>query len=500
MRIAVGGFQHETNTFAPIKADFEKFARTDGWPGLSHGPQMLAAIDGVHIPITGAVTELTGAGAELVPLSWCSAPPSAHVTEDAYERIAGGLIEGLRRAIEAEGPVDGVYLDLHGAMVTEHLEDGEGELLRRLRDLIGPDVPVAVSLDLHANVTEAMVRHADLLDIYRTYPHVDMGETGARAAAGLLELVATHRKPAKALRKLDFLIPLNWGCTELAPMDRLYGETLPEMLARSGDLSALAVACGFPQADIREVGPAVVAYGADQRTADAAADAMASAIRDAQTQFGEPIYDPDDAVAEALRRVKAGASKPIVIADTQDNPGGGGPGDTTGMLRALLKAEARGAVLAMLIDPESAERAHVLGEGASGGFELGGRRYPGDASLKTQARVEKLGDGRFTATGPMWGGARMQLGPMALLDVDGVRVILASREMQAGDQSMFRHLGLEPSEQPILVLKSSVHFRADFQPIAEVVLTAAAPGPVIADPATLDYRRIRDGVRRRPDL
>jgi len=500
MRIAVGGFQHETNTFAPIKADFEKFARTDGWPGLSCGPQMLAAIDGVHIPITGAVTELTGAGAELVPLSWCSAPPSAHVTEDAYERITDGLLDALKRAIEAEGPVDGVYLDLHGAMVTEHQEDGEGELLRRLRGLIGPDVPVAVSLDLHANVTEAMVAHADLLDIYRTYPHVDMGETGARAAAGLLELVATHRKPAKALRKLDFLIPLNWGCTELAPMDRLYGETLPEMLARSGDLSALAVACGFPQADIREVGPAVIAYGADQRTADAAVDAMAAAIRDARTEFGEPIFDPDGAVAEALARVQAGASKPIVIADTQDNPGGGGPGDTTGMLRALLAAEARGAVLAMLIDPESAEQAHAAGEGATTSFALGGRRYPGDEPVTVEARVQKLGDGRFTATGPMWGGARMQLGPMALLDIDGVRVILASREMQAGDQSMFRHLGLEPADQPILVLKSSVHFRADFQPIAEVVLTAAAPGPVIADPATLDYRRIREGVRRRPDL
>ncbi|MBP5856984.1 M81 family metallopeptidase [Marivibrio halodurans] len=500
MRIAVGGFQHETNTFAPVKADFESFARAGGWPALAHGPAMLEAVDGVHIPITGAVTALTGAGAELVPLSWAAATPSAHVTENAYERIATALVEGLERAIAAEGPVDGLYLDLHGAMVTEHLEDGEGELLRRFRDLLGPDVPIAVSLDLHANVTEAMVAHADLIDIYRTYPHVDMGETGARTALHLLEIARTHRRPAKSLRKLDFLIPLNWGCTELAPMDRLYGKTLPGMLDRDPGLRALAIACGFPQADIREVGPAILAYAEDQRTADAAADALADAMIAAKPEFGEPIYPPDAAVRRAMEIVADGARKPVVIADTQDNPGGGGPGDTTGMLRALLDAGAQGAVLAMLIDPESAALAHATGVGGDAPFALGGRHFPGDRPVEAAGRVVSLGDGRFTATGPMWGGARMELGPMALIEVAGVRVVLASRSEQAGDQSMLRHLGLEPADQPILVLKSSVHFRADFQPIASAVLTAAAPGPVIADPATLDYKHIRDGVRRRPDL
>lgn len=500
MRIAVGGFQHETNTFAPVKADFEKFAQTDGWPGLAHGPAMLEAVDGVHIPITGALTALTGAGAVPVPLCWASASPSAHVTRDAYERIAADLVGGLEKAIAAEGPVDGLYLDLHGAMVTEHLQDGEGELLRRFRDLLGPTVPIAVSLDLHANVTEEMVRHADVIDIYRTYPHVDMGETGARTAEHLLELARTHRMPAKAFERLDFLIPLNWGCTSLAPMDRLYGTVLPEILERDAGVRALAVACGFPQADIREVGPSVVAYAEDPRSAEAAARAMADAIRAAAPEFGEPIYPPDGAVRRAMEIVAGGARKPVVIADTQDNPGGGGPGDTTGMLRALLAAKAQGAVLALLIDPESAARAHEVGQGARGRFELGGRRYPGDSPVAVEAEVLTLGDGRFTGTGPMWGGARMELGPMALLEAEGVRVMLASREMQAGDQAMFRHLGIEPTDQPILVLKSSVHFRADFEPIAAAVLTAAAPGPVTADPASLTYRNIRDGVRRRPDL
>ena len=182
MRIAVGGFQHETNTFAPEQATFERFERADGWPGLARGNALFDTVDGVHIPITGAIDGLRADGHDLVPLLWCSAVPCAQVTEDAFERIAAMIVEDLRAAM----PVDGLYLDLHGAMVCTHVEDGEGELLRRIRDAVGPALPIAVSLDLHANVTEEMVALADLIEIYRTYPHVDMGETGKRAAHGLV--------------------------------------------------------------------------------------------------------------------------------------------------------------------------------------------------------------------------------------------------------------------------------------------------------------------------
>jgi microcystin degradation protein MlrC len=244
------------------------------WPGLTRGAALFEAIRGINIPVAGYVEAARQQGHELLPLSWSNATPSAQVTEDAYERIVAQILEDLAQLKD----LDGLYLDLHGAMVAEHVDDGEGEMLARVRDLVGPDLPIAVSLDLHANVTEAMVAHADVLDIYRTYPHVDMGETGARAAGHLVEMVRTHRKPAKAFEKLDFLIPLNWGCTGLAPMDALYGETLRDMLGRERELMALAIACGFPQADIREVGPSVVAYASDQRTADAAARALRQAI------------------------------------------------------------------------------------------------------------------------------------------------------------------------------------------------------------------------------
>ena len=196
------------------------------------------------------------------------------------------------------------------------------------------------------------------------------------------------------------------------------------------------------------------------------------------------------------RSLAQDADKPVVIADTQDNPGGGGPGDTTGMLRALVEGEASGAVIAMLIDPASANHAHEVGEGAEVVLDLGGQEFPEDEPYRRTCRVLKLGDGVFTGTGPMWGGANFQLGNMALVETGGVKVILASKAMQAGDTSMLRHLGLEPAEQSIIALKSSVHFRADFQPLAKEVLVASAPGPVYADPKRLDFKRIRSGVRR----
>ena len=221
-------------------------------------------------------------------------------------------------------------------------------------------------------------------------------------------------------------------------------------------------------------------------------------VNDNESAFAGRIWDPDEAVAEALARVPD-AKGPIVIADSQDNPGGGGTGDTTGMLRALVEGGAGGAVLGLLADADAAAAAHAAGVGAELELALGGKSgAPGQAPYAARYKVLALGDGRFTATGPMWLGSRMRLGPMALLEVSGVRVLVASKAMQAADQAMFRHLDIEPAEQSIMVLKSSVHFRNDFQDIADRILVAAAPGPVYADPARLEYRNMRPGMRRVP--
>lgn len=492
-RIAIGGFAHETNTFAPVRAGYRDFEQAGGWPALCRGPQLFDAVAGINLSIAGFIDAARGADHHLVPLLWCNATPSAHVEQAAYERIVGDLLNDLRAA----GRVDAIYLDLHGAMVAEHLEDGEGELLRRLRQLVGPTLPIIATLDLHANITSAMVEHASMLIACRSYPHVDLAETGARAAYAMSRLLATGVAPRKSLRKLPFLIPLVWQCTLIEPAMSIY--RLRDELERDAVLS-LSFAPGFPLADIAECGPAVVAYASSPEHAARAADALAEEVMGREREFGGEIHAPDEAVQLAMK-IAAPARRPVILADTQDNPGAGANSDGTDMLAALVRNDARGAVMAIVHDPESAGIAHQAGEGAMISLALGGKSgWPGHRPFAAEYRVERLGDGVFDATGPFYRGNHMKLGPMALLSVNGVRVIVGSRKQQAADQSMLRHLGVEPAEQKILVLKSSVHFRAEFQAIAERILIVAAPGPNPADHRTLTYRRLRPGIRVMPSM
>ena len=489
-RIAIAGMQHETNTFAPTQAGLEDFIHGGGWPALCRGAEIREAVSGANIPLEGAIQALAGAGHDLVPLIWGAASPSAHVTREAFETIVGDMVARLQAAL----PVDGIYLDLHGAMVTVDHDDGEGELLARLRRVVGPRVPIVASLDLHANVTRRMVAESDALSIYRTYPHTDMAETGARAARLLEAMVQSGKRPAKVLRGFDYLTGIPSQSTFIEPAAALY-RLLADIEQRSG--VALSFAPGFPMADFDECGMTVVGYGDDPARTQAAVDEMARAIADAEPHFAMTLLTPDDAVRRAIRIGRPG--RPVVLADTQDNPGAGGNGDTTGLLAALLRQRANDAVLGLLIDPPSAARAHEAGQGATLEFSLGEiSGVPGHVPLSGRFTVERLGDGRFTCTGPMFHGFRMQLGPMALLRQDGVRVVLASRKCQAGDQEMFRHLGIEPARQAIVAVKSSVHFRADFQPIAAEVLVVRSPGPALADPVDFPWRRLRRGLRLRP--
>jgi microcystin degradation protein MlrC len=490
-RIAIGGFQHETNTFAPSKARYQDFVTAAGWPGLTRGARLFDDVAGINLPIAGFIEAARAAGHELVPLLWCNAVPSAHVERDAYEQIAHDLLADL----SAAGRIDALYLDLHGAMVTEHLEDGEGELLRRVRGIVGPQLPVVASLDLHANVTEAMVEAATMLVACRTYPHVDLAETGTRCARELTRILATGSIPHKALRKLPFLIPLTWQCTLADPAMTIYRH-LSEL--EEGDVRCLSFTPGFPLADISECGPAVIAYGATAKAAAAAADHLAEEVQGREVDFAGRLYEPDEGVQQAMQ-LAARARKPIVLADTQDNPGAGANADTVGLLAALVRNGATDAALATLYDPEVAAIAHRAGEGATINVGLGAKSgLPGHQPYQAAYRVERLGDGNFTATGPVYLGNRVQLGPMALLSLNGVRIVVASRKQQAADQAIFRHLGIEPAEQRILALKSSVHFRADFQPIAEQILIIAAPGPNLADHRQLPYHRLRPGLRIMP--
>jgi microcystin degradation protein MlrC len=491
-RIAVGGFLHETNTFAPTKAAYDDFVHGGGWPPMSQGAKLLEKMRDINVGMAGFVPAAEAQGWELVPTIWCAASPSAHVTKDAYERVAKVIVEGIKAA----GAIDGAYLDLHGAMVTEHFDDGEGELLARVRKVIGKDLPLVVSLDLHANVTPAMVEHADALIAYRTYPHVDMADTGRAAARHLALLLRTKQKFAKAFRQLPFLIPLSWQCTNDQPTKGIYQKLAA---LQSDAVPTLSFAPGFPAADFFDCGPSVFAYGKTQADADAAADSIAALIESHEDDFDGCIYTPDEGVRHAMELAKT-ASKPIVIADTQDNPGAGGDSDTTGMLRALVRNKATRAAIGVIVDPYSAKAAHAAGIGATVTFALGGKSgIPGDAPFEETFLVEQLSDGRFIAPGPYFGGSKMNLGPSACLRIGDIRVVVSSRKAQLADQAMFRYVGIEPTEQAILVNKSSVHFRADFEPIAEKLLICAAPGAMPADTAALPWTRLRPGIRIKPN-
>ena len=484
MRIAFAGFLHESHSFAPRPTGWAEFLHPGGLPELVRGEQMRARLRGTST-CAGAAMEAAGAH-DCVPLAWCFANPAGPVTAEAFERITAIICAALSDAM----PVDAVFLDLHGAMVSDDFPDAEGEVIRRVRAIVGSAVPVAVTLDPHANMTRAMCEMADVVVPYRTYPHVDMREVGRRALRLLEERAARGRPWALAFRELDVLLPITSQCTMVEPM----AGVMDARARLAPGVAELAYCFGFPYADFPGCGQAIACWAETPEAAAHAADALAAEIAARETAFTGGVLEAADAVAQAI--AQSGSGRPVVIADTQDNPGGGGHGDTTGLLAELLRQGAQGVALAPMNDPEAARACHAAGEGATVTLDLGGKSD--GAPLRVTGVVERLGDGRFTLEGPMGAGNPADLGPSALLRVEGVRIVVVSRKMQAHDQAIFRMLGVEPAAQRILALKSSVHFRAHFQPIAAAVLVAAAPGPVVADPATLPFTKLRPGLRLRP--
>jgi microcystin degradation protein MlrC len=492
-RIAVGGFQHETNTFAPTKADYAAFESGGGWPGICFGADIEKTVAGANIPAAGALQALHDAGHNTVGLAWAAASPSDRVTQDAYERIAGEMITRLKAAL----PVDAVYLDLHGAMVVEHHDDGEGELLARVRQVVGERVPVVISLDLHANVTRRMMAMADGMVIYRTYPHVDMAVTGARAARLLCDMLSSGRRYERAFHAFDYLTGIPSQCTFIEPCKSIY-ELLETLETKHG--VSLSFAPGFPMADFSECGMSICGYGTDAQALQKAMAELRERIEAAEKEFALDLYTPEDAIRRAMQTGAVGL--PTVLADTQDNPGAGGNGDTTGLLAAMLAIRPQDAVLGLIIDPKSAKFAHEVGLGNTTEFSIGAiSGVPGINPVRKRFKVEALGDGNFVGTGPFYKGFKMHMGAMACLqsvDAPGVRVVLATTKAQTADQEMFRHVGIEPKRQRIVAVKSSVHFRADFQPIAREVLVVRSPGPALADPTEFAWTKLRPGMRMRP--
>jgi microcystin degradation protein MlrC len=491
LRIAVGGFLHESTTFVDQPTTWDDFARAGPWPGACEGEAMLKTLDGLNLGVSGFIDEARKSGHSIVPVAWGMAMPAGPVTAHAFERMSAALVDGYRRS-----GADVIFVELHGAMVADDFDDAEGELLRRIRAVVGPDVPVVGTLDLHVNMSDTMVETTNLLSAYRTYPHVDWGETGRRVARWLDRTRSWGEKPAKAMRRMPFLIPVTAGCSLISPVKELY-QQLEAIEAETG--VHLNFTPGFPPADIADCGPAVFGYGADQATVRRAVDRLADAVIAAEPQFAAQRVQPvAEAVANAIR-ISANAKRPVVLADTQDNPGAGAPSNTTGIIAELLAQRAQGAIVGIVHDPDTAAAAHAAGLGAHLNMPIGGGLAgEGQTPHPGPWTIVALSDGRFAGTSPMLRSKIAQMGKTAVLKQDGVEVLVASIRQQPIHRETFSHLGIDPRDRKIVALKSSVHFRAGFQEIAEDVITCASPGMNLADPSDFTYRKLPAAIRRRP--
>ncbi|MBM09637.1 MAG: microcystin degradation protein MlrC [Magnetovibrio sp.] len=492
-RIAIGGFLHETNCFVDMRTDYNYYASGGEFPPLARGEQVIERTLGAPFGISGFLDEM-GDLHDLVPLVWGHGGAGGYITDDCFERIVGELIGKLSEALEV-APLDAIYLDLHGAMCSETFPDAEGELLRRVRASVGPDTPVVITLDYHVNLTDQMLRNCDGIAIYLTYPHIDRQHTGGRSARILKRILEEGIPKGKAIRRIPFLLPLNFQCTLIEPTKSIIEASIA---AETGSVVNLSYGAGFPPSDLYECGPAVVCHAYSQESADKAADMLESMILQREADFSEPLMEPDTAVLKAIEISKT-AKGPVIIADTQDNPGCGGTGDTTGLLEALVRHGAEGVAMCVMCDPAAADMASKAGIDAEVTLDLGGKQHvEGVSPYHGTYRVMALSDGQFTTTGKSIPGRKVNIGPVALLKIDDIEIVVASKRMQAYDQDIFKHIGVEPAEKKILVLKSTCHFRADFDPISSATLVAIAPGAHIVDPRVYSYKYLREGVRLLP--
>ncbi|MEO0027961.1 MAG: hypothetical protein RJB45_2 [Pseudomonadota bacterium] len=497
-RILIAGYQHETNTFAPSLADWAAFNCGESFPAYMRGQTVIDQMTGINMPISGFMDAAKRWQWDLVPSVWAGATPSSYVTQDAFEKIASAILEDIRNALPKG--LDGIYLDLHGAAVAKHADDSEGELLARIRQLVGPSMPIVASLDLHANVTQGMLAQSDALVSYRTYPHIDMANTGELAAQLMQRRLKLGRKEPMFARRFPFLISLNAQSTWMEPAKTAY-EQLLALDRESGVM--LSFCMGFPASDFDECGPVVWGHG---QHAEKVVEQLFAAI--SEPSVWRPQWLPArEAVVHALATASRSAA-PVVIADTQDNPGAGGDSNTTGMLHALLQQGAGKAfpgqvALGLMFDPDTAQMAFEAGVGAQINCYLG-KAVPiftgqlSDPPLQGRFTVKAISDGRCVLKGPMMTGVAVQMGPSACLEIEGILIAVVSGKVQLLDRELLRTVGIHAEQMKLVVVKSSNHFRADFTPIASEVLIAKAPGPMAADPADLPWQKLNPLMRRQP--
>jgi microcystin degradation protein MlrC len=482
LRIAVAGFEHETNTFATSKTTYDDFEHH--W--FYRGNEILGLRD--TNTVTGGSVAAIEASSELeiVPLLVAGAIPGGIVTADAVERIEGEILDGLR-----ETRPDAVALALHGAMVTELSDDGESQTLRSIREVVGPNVPIVAVLDLHANVTREMVELADVLLPYNTYPHVDTSERGEEAVKLAVEIAKGEIRPTTSFVKLPIMPVTPKQFSGVEPTRSIMAKAF-ETESLPGVLNA-GVCFAFAYADIPHVGMAVTVTTNDhQKLADNQAQELSDFIWDRREEFRPNLMNVEEAVHAAIEEPEG----PVVLADLGDNPGGGSACDGTALLWGLLDLGASDAAMALIADPAVVDEAFAAGVGGEISTMLGAKTdelhgYP----IPITSTVKSLSDGKFIYEGPMNRGADESLGRTAVLACRGrhgntVEVIVCENRVQPYDAAIFRSQGIEPTAKKILVVKSMVHFRSGFGPIAKRIIEVDTPGLTSMDLTRFPFTRL----------
>lgn len=479
MKWVVGGFAHETNTFSTVPTDVEAFRAQQYLTGDE-------AIRGAHAGnatvIGGFLDVIDGVGDEAVLTVAAHATPSGLVTAEAFETMTGHIVDGVK----ANPDADGVLLGLHGAMVAEGFDDGEGETIRRVREAAG-DKPIVVVLDLHSHITDLMVEQATAIIGYQKYPHTDMGDRGAEAAKLIARVARGEVKPVAALNKPPMMPPVGMCHTEGGLYVDLWADALRS--DRPDAILTTSLFAGFPFADVPSMGYAVLVYAdGDQATAEGEAERLGSAAWEGREAFTYHPTSIEDAVSQAL----AVGEGPVVIAEMADNPGGGSANDGVEVLRELLKQKVRRAALGTVYDPAVVQAAIEAGIGQPIATSLGAKTddLHGDP-IDIEGRVRLIYDGRYIYKGPMSRGARGDIGTSAVIRVDGVDVIVCSKRVQTRDPEVFRSAGIDPFDNDVLAVKSAVHFRAGFKELAKAIIIADGPGLTSLDLTRFPYTRIR---------
>ncbi|MGM9931175.1 M81 family metallopeptidase [Pradoshia sp.] len=482
-RIGIAFFYHESHSFTKEKTTMEDFRRE----GFFTGEDILHAYTGTKTEVGGFIDVLQEDDRfMLVPLQCTAAVPSGVVTNETYQQIKEGLLEEIKKA----GELDGILLALHGAMVVEGVNNAELSLLEEVRMEAGWEMPIATTLDMHANISPMMTNWTPYHFGFKTYPHIDMYEQGRNAAMSLIRHLAERKRYEAVCVKLPMLLPSINMRTEEGPMQRMM--TIARQYEKEPDILAVSVFGGFPYGDVADAGASVLVIAKERERAWAVAKSISDYYWDIRYEF--LVHLPS--IKEAIHRALAlDEDKPIVLADIADNPLSCGSGDTTLLIEAFLKENPGKALIGPIADSGTLEQCLKAGTGSHLNLSIGGKTYPEYGSpIKVSAEVIAVSNGIFYNSGPFNHGLKVDAQGAAFIRSGEIDYLIIGRPLSANDPELFRHIGIEPMDYRYLVLKAKNHFRAAFDPLISQVIYVDAPGVATNQINHLPFKRIPKGM------